>query len=177
MKITYLYHDETIVLDAEADGDGWRVHLPDGTKHRIAVTRLPGDVLQITRTECDSQSDADALQAEHVYCAPFARTERGVEISFHGDTFAFAPAQARRSGGKSGTASGSLVAPMVGVVADVLVTEGETVAAYQPLVIVEAMKVMATIEAPFAGIVRKVYVKKSERVAHGAPVVDIAPDS
>jgi biotin carboxyl carrier protein len=176
MQITYLYNDETLVLDAEADGDGWRVSLPDGTKHRIAVTRLPGDVLQITRTEDASNPDADALSAEQVYCVPFARTERGLEIAFHGETFAFAPEQARRSAGKTGIASGSLIAPMVGVVAEVLVTEGETVAAYQPLVIVEAMKVMATLEAPFAGTVRKVYVKKSERVAHGAPVIDITPN-
>jgi biotin carboxyl carrier protein len=66
---------------------------------------------------------------------------------------------------------------MVGVVADVLVREGQAVDAYQPLVVVEAMKVMATVEAPFAGTVKAVHVRKNQRVVYGEPVVELVSSS
>ena len=62
---------------------------------------------------------------------------------------------------------------MAGVLADLLVTEGEMVTANQPLAVIEAMKVMTTLEAPFAGRIRKVYVQKAQRVEHDAPVVEV----
>jgi biotin carboxyl carrier protein len=65
---------------------------------------------------------------------------------------------------------------MVGVVAGVSVAVGDRVAAYQPVAIVEAMKVLATLEAPFAGIVAAVHVKKGDAVEHGAPLVEITPE-
>lgn len=64
---------------------------------------------------------------------------------------------------------------MGGVVAEVKVTAGEAVEAYQPLAVVEAMKVLATIEAPFAGTVRAVHIGRGDRVEHGQILVEIAP--
>ncbi len=53
--------------------------------------------------------------------------------------------------------------------------DGDAVAAYQPLAIVEAMKVMATIESPFAGRIKHVYVKKGAQLKHGELIVDVEP--
>ncbi|HLK60596.1 MAG TPA: biotin/lipoyl-containing protein [Chthonomonadaceae bacterium] len=170
MQLTFQYQDELITLQAEPEGEGWRVRLPDGTEHILVAVRLPGEVMQITLPG----SDADVACS---FRAPFARTERGIEIAMDGETYLFTPTTGQRASRKRTASSGALTAPMVGVVAEVLVTEGQTVEAYQPLAVVEAMKVMATIEAPFAGIVEKVYVRKSERVAHGAPIVDIRAET
>lgn len=162
MQFTFQQGDDTITIHVEADGDGWRVRLPDGTEHHIGARRLPGDVWEIS-------------EGARTFRVPFARTERGIELSLAGEAFAFAPAADRRgSAGRPRRASGALTAPMGGVVADVLVAAGQAVEAYQPLVVIEAMKVFATIEAPFAGTVKGVHVRKHERVEHGALVVEIA---
>ena len=168
MQLSFQYKEDAVVLQVEPDADGGRVVLPDGTERRFSVRRLPGDVLELTLPEGS---------ATRTFRAPVARTERGIEISFAGRAFVFAPTTGRPTRGKPGRASGALVAPMVGVVAEVLVAEGQQVQAYQPLAVIEAMKVMATLEAPFAGTVKTLHVRKGERIGHGAPVVDIEPSA
>lgn len=103
---------------------------------------------------------------------PTVHTERGIEISFSGRTYVFREAGATPVK-ESRASSGLLVAPMVGVVVEVFVSEGDVVAAYQPLAVVEAMKVMATLEAPFAGTVERIFVPKGARVGHGDPVISV----
>ncbi len=67
----------------------------------------------------------------------------------------FSPCPAnRKSNSNRKRSSGALIAPMSGIVVEVKVTVGQTVEAAQPLVVVEAMKVYATVEAPFAGHVK-----------------------
>ena len=106
---------------------------------------------------------------------PVARDERGtVWIGWQGRSFVFTPVAPGRKR-PAGRKSGSLSAPMTGVVADVLVTVGQHVNAYQPLALVEAMKVLATLEAPFAGVVTAVHAQKNDRVEHGAVLVEIEP--
>ncbi len=166
MQLTFQHNDNRIALHVEPDGDGWRVRLPDGTEHRITARRLPGDVLQI------SESGRQAPEAR-IFRVPFARTERGAHFSLAGEAYSFGAPAARRAGVARGGAAGVLTAPMVGVVVDVMVQQGQAVEAYQPLAVIEAMKVMATVEAPFAGTVKAVHVHQRQRVEHGAPVVEI----
>lgn len=170
MRLQFQWEDWQIELDVEAVGDVWRVRLPDGTEHRIAANRSAEDILQV------SEEAAEGSGA-HIFRVPFARMDSGVAFSFAGAAYTFTLPTGRTSGGRRGPVSGMLTAPMVGVVADVLVQEGQTVEAYQPLVIIEAMKVMATVEAPFAGTVKTVHVKPAEHVAHGAPLVEVVPDT
>ncbi len=161
------HNGQAVTLTAEADGGNWRVTLPDGTARTIGVRRLPGGVLQI-------------VDGARVFRVPVARTERGMEAFWQGAAFVFAPPEkaAGRTSGRTGkAASGALTAPMAGVVADVLVEVGQSVAAFQPVAAVEAMKVYATLEAPFAGTVAAVHAQKGDRVAHGAALVDITPDN
>jgi biotin carboxyl carrier protein len=169
MQLSYQVNDEPITLQVEPENDGARVVLPDGTERRIRFERLPDDVLRIAEP-----LEGQALEnAERVFQVPFARTARGIELSYAGQAFVFTPAGARAAGVKHGSASGILTAPMVGVVAEVLVQEGQTVEAYQSLAVVEAMKVMATVEAPFAGTVKAVHVHKGQQVEHGTPLVEV----
>jgi biotin carboxyl carrier protein len=171
MRLSFQYNDDLIVLDIQPEGETWRVRLPDGAERRIQVHRLPEAVLHIAEVELET---AEFLRAFRV---PFARTANGIELSLAGQTYTFSPAAARHTAGGRGAASGHLIAPMGGTVIDVFVSEGERVEAYQPLAIIEAMKVMATVEAPFAGTVQAVHVAKGRQVGHNAPVVDIVPAS
>ena len=64
-------------------------------------------------------------------------------------------------------AAGSLLAPMPGLVRRVLVEVGTTVAAGQPLLVLEAMKMEQTVAAPAAGVVAELRAKAGEQVAAG----------
>ncbi|HZT42494.1 MAG TPA: biotin/lipoyl-containing protein [Chthonomonadaceae bacterium] len=171
MQISYQIDDQTVLLQIEPEKDGARVVLPDGTERRIVFQRLPDDVLRIAGPLEGQVPES----VERVFQVPFARTARGIEFSYAGQTFVFSPTGARSSSGKRGSASGTLTAPMVGVVAAVMVEEGQAVEAYQPLAVVEAMKVMATVEAPFAGTIKAVHVHKGQHVEHGTPLVEVEP--
>jgi acetyl/propionyl-CoA carboxylase alpha subunit len=64
-------------------------------------------------------------------------------------------------------AVGSLVAPMPGAVVRVLSAAGDTVAAGQPLVVLEAMKMEHTVASPGPGVVAEVHVVAGQQVDAG----------
>ncbi|WP_203940232.1 ATP-binding protein [Spirilliplanes yamanashiensis] len=64
--------------------------------------------------------------------------------------------------------AGALVAPMPGTVVRVAVEAGAAVAAGQPLVWLEAMKMEHVVAAPVGGTVTEVGVRVGQQVAHGA---------
>ncbi len=66
-----------------------------------------------------------------------------------------------------------LNAPMPGKVISVLVTEGQTVEAGAPLVILEAMKMEHTIRAPYPGIVEQVFFVTGDFVEEGAELTRV----
>ncbi|MGI9052060.1 MAG: biotin carboxylase N-terminal domain-containing protein [Ilumatobacteraceae bacterium] len=67
----------------------------------------------------------------------------------------------------SALAAGSLTAPMPGSVLRVHVGPGDTVAAGQPLVVVEAMKMEHQVNAPADGVVAEVFVRHGDQVDTG----------
>jgi len=169
VKRLFRYGDDTLVLEIDRSGDTVRVRLPDGSEHTLQTRRLPGGTLEIAT-------------GERIFRVPVVR-DPGVDtvtLTWDGGVYVFAAdTEEKSSTGRPGAArrSGILTAPMVGIVADIRVAVGDTVALYQPVASVEAMKVLATLEAPFAGTVSAVHVRKGERVEHGAPLVEIAPES
>jgi len=70
-------------------------------------------------------------------------------------------------------ASGTIQAPMPGLVVRVAVAEGQRVEAGAELVVVEAMKMENQLRAPRAGVVAKVHVAVGEAVEKGAPLVTV----
>lgn len=73
--------------------------------------------------------------------------------------------------GDAEEAGGNLTAPMPGTVIEVLVAEGDTVEAGQPLIILEAMKMEHTINAPTAGTVSEVLYAAGDLVGDGAELL------
>ena len=62
---------------------------------------------------------------------------------------------------------------MPGTVIRVLVEPGATVAARQPLVVLEAMKMETPLTSPYDAKVRAVHVAEGDRVAGGAVLVEL----
>jgi acetyl/propionyl-CoA carboxylase alpha subunit len=74
----------------------------------------------------------------------------------------------------SGAAEQStLTAPMPGTVIKVLVEAGSRVAARQPLLVLEAMKMETPLVSPYEATVRAVHVSEGDRVAGGAVLVEL----
>jgi propionyl-CoA carboxylase alpha chain len=65
-------------------------------------------------------------------------------------------------------ASGSLLAPMPGSVVRVMVGAGDSVAAGDPVLVLEAMKMQHTVTAPQDGVVTELAVGVGHQVASGA---------
>lgn len=76
-------------------------------------------------------------------------------------------------GGANAEGGNQLTAPMPGKVVRILVQEGDTVEAKQPVVVVEAMKMENEIAAPRAGRVASVRVSEGASVDPGAVLVVI----
>jgi 3-methylcrotonyl-CoA carboxylase alpha subunit len=68
-------------------------------------------------------------------------------------------------------ASGGLTTPLPGVVVSVPVAVGQTVAAGEVLMVIEAMKMEHTITAPYAGTVETVHFARGDRVPEGSELL------
>jgi 3-methylcrotonyl-CoA carboxylase alpha subunit len=75
--------------------------------------------------------------------------------------------------GPGGREQSEVVAPMPGTVIRVLVEPGARVAARQPLVVLEAMKMETPLVSPYDATVRTVLVSEGDRVAGGAVLVEL----
>ena len=77
------------------------------------------------------------------------------------------------AGASSDEHHGGLVAPMPGVVLEVLVSAGESVEAGQTLMVLEAMKMEHRIVASEDGTVTSVHFNAGDRVEQGAHLLDV----
>ena len=77
------------------------------------------------------------------------------------------------SGRKRATEPGHVTTTMPGNVVEVLVQEGDSVEAGQPILIAEAMKMETEVHANLAGTVKAVHVSKGDRVTPGEVLIEI----
>jgi 3-methylcrotonyl-CoA carboxylase alpha subunit len=71
-------------------------------------------------------------------------------------------------------ASGGLTTPLPGIVAAVPVEEGQTVAAGEVLMVIEAMKMEHSITAPHDGVVRAIHFARGDRVPEGSELLTLS---
>ena len=106
---------------------------------------------------------------------------QGVEVTLHGVRLPvevrhplekMVQATRRSAGGEAGE---TVAAPMPGVVVALRVKPGDTVAAGQPVAVVEAMKMQNELTARHGGVVGAVLVRERDAVSAGQPLVRIRP--
>ena len=118
-----------------------------------------------------------ATEARHLVAKPVLLYPFVVKVSDGGDvsqltaaTPSSAPVQAAAPAG-AGT---PVTAPLAGTIWKVLASEGQTVAAGEVLLILEAMKMETEIRAAQAGTVRGIAVKAGDAVAVGDTLMTLA---
>ena len=84
------------------------------------------------------------------------------------------PVQAAAPAAKPAGEGKPVTSPLPGVIIEVSVKEGDTVAAGQKVAVLEAMKMENEIQADRAGVVTKINVNKGDSVLEGAAIVTIA---
>lgn len=109
------------------------------------------------------------------YRAAGLRTRAGVLVAIGPRAFEMLPIEesARRHG--RGLAAPEITAPMPGKVLKVMVKDGETVEAGQPLVVIEAMKMETTLAAESPAVIKRVRVSAGQMVDHGTVLIELSP--
>lgn len=153
------YHRYTRVVPMKRFVNGREVEL---SKSEAEITRLP-DRLAV-RTP------------EGTHTAVAVREGDKVHVSYRGRTYLIEKAL-RMKGGKGG-GSGEMRAPMPGLIVDVLVAAGDSVAKGDKVLVLEAMKTQQSFNAPFDGVVKELGVAKGDQVTDGqllALVEEVTP--
>jgi|DewCreStandDraft_5_1066085.scaffolds.fasta_scaffold00421_36 3-methylcrotonyl-CoA carboxylase alpha subunit len=158
---------EHVVTAARLTGDEWELVL-NGTTRRAHIARpAPGRVV--------------VREGNTVRAFTVEPTNGGVRVLLRdGPVVLRRPEPPSIAATSHATMPGSggpttLTAPLAGVVVRVAAQEGDQVAAHQPLVILEAMKMEHTIEAPTDGHVRRVHRKAGDRVQAGDALIELEP--
>jgi biotin carboxyl carrier protein len=148
----------------EMDGRRWRVDVARGGAHSLSLIVDNGD------------GTHDSLSADVTIAPASSRDQLTVHVGPVPVTVAFNGRRARQRSGDTGASGGGpqrIAAPMPGKVVRVLVKPGDEVAARQPVVVVEAMKMENELRAVRAGTVAEVYAREHMSVEAGALLVVI----
>ncbi len=161
IELNHGIHDLEIVRER----DGGYVASLDRGEHRFEIDELGQDSIRFRGNGLMESAkffrDGDRLYILH----------RGVTVSVRDLTLA-APAVVAAGG-----SDGKVRAAMNGRVVAVLVKAGERVAAGQPVMTLEAMKMEHVHAAPIAGVISAIDVAEGEQVTTGKIVVEIEADA
>ncbi len=148
-------------LEIARERDGSYVASLDGGEYRFEIDELGGDSIRF-RTSGVTESAKFFREEDRLYIL-----HRGVPLAVRDLTLS-APAAASATG-----SDGKVRAAMNGRVVAVLVKAGERVAAGQPVMTLEAMKMEHVHTAPIAGVISAIDVAEGEQVTTGKVVIEI----
>ena len=151
-----------VEIEASVAGGLVTVRIDDGDPVAVPVRTLPGGGLRL-ELPGGGRTVHTRVDARTVAVSTGGRTVELERLN--------ATAGAADDNGDTDVAS----APMPGKVVEVHVARGDTVAAGDPLVVLEAMKLNNSVEAPRGGIVDTVEVAIGDQVGPGDPLVRLAP--
>jgi biotin carboxyl carrier protein len=150
-----------------------------GRSHRVEVRAVDGRYVALIDDRClevdcleSAGGFASLLVGGRSHDALVTRRPWGYTVALRGgshDVLLADPAPAASRAPTGGSAR--VVAPMPGKVVRVLVERGQTVAAAQGLVVVEAMKMENELKAPRGGTVIEVHAREGQAVDGGALLV------
>lgn len=143
---------------------GKKIAMPDpGTGWRFETR--PGGWIIASRARPDGSTERKRIFL-HEAKGKLSFTVDGV--LYHGSLDAKS-----RAGTVAGGSDQDLIAQFPGKVRKVLVTEGASVEAGVPLLLLEAMKMEFSVKAPFAGTIEKIRVKEGQQLSPGDRFLDL----
>ena len=155
-------HDAALTtLPGTAGGQAYQVRI-DGNVHAVQLVQLQPNHARLL---CDGVLEA----------ASYVRDGAQMWLSYRGRPYQVrdtSRSPSARQGGAAGS-DGKLRASMNGRVVAVLVQVGQRVAAGQPMLTLEAMKMEHVHTAPLAGVVKAVFVAPGEQVPASRVVAEI----
>ena len=167
MKVELFADGEQVIVNLERKGDtGW-------------IAEIDGRSFSVDYAELDANT-ASVLMNNRSLTAHTSLVDEDLFISIGGRRYRFrVPLEdASRKGesaggGGAGSDDGSIKTPMPGLIVDVLVSEGDEVAAGQTLLILEAMKMENAVKAPFDGVVKSIGVVKGAQTNLGDVLIEL----
>ena len=138
----------------------------NGNDYNVAINSTNGNLADVTVNGVSYQVEMENSMpaAAPVQATPQASAPAPQPAA------AAAPAPAAKPAGEGK----AVTSPLPGVIIEVSVKEGDTVAAGQKVAVLEAMKMENEIQAEKAGVVTKIHVSKGDSVLEGASIVTIA---
>ncbi|HVC44519.1 MAG TPA: biotin/lipoyl-containing protein [Candidatus Binataceae bacterium] len=104
-----------------------------------------------------------------------ARTRNAIFVAAGPAAWEFVAVEGRAGRARRALAAAEVAAPMPGKVLRILVAEGDAVAAGQPLLVLEAMKMETTLYAEGAAVVKSIRAAAGAMVDHGAVLIEFSP--
>jgi biotin carboxyl carrier protein len=143
------------------------------------VARVDGQELALRYEEVDELGQVSVQCEGRSYALSLEGDGEQVTVTLAGNFYEIgledererAAHAAERASGRGG---GVVQAIMPGVVVELLVEPGRTVAKGEPLLILSAMKMQNEIGAPQAGVVKELHVAAGQAVSAGAKLVTLA---
>jgi biotin carboxyl carrier protein len=143
-----------------------------------AVVTIDGKRADFSYEEVDSEGQVALVMDECGYAVSVAGKGNDYHVTLAGHAYAVeiedererAAHAAARDRGKGG---GIVKAVMPGIVVELCVAVGDTVAEGQSLLILEAMKMQNEIGAPSEGLVKRVLCTAGEAVSAGAKLIEL----
>ncbi|MDR0576405.1 MAG: biotin/lipoyl-binding protein [Candidatus Accumulibacter sp.] len=169
-RYTLNINDREFIVDVqEIDGENFEVTVGDQTYDvNLAGDEAAAGAPVVPGLAPGAAPAALARKAAAPRPAPAAPAETPASAA------SATPAPARKAAGGSGKSAQT--APMPGVILEVNVKPGETVARGQQIAILDAMKMHNVIGAQKAGVVEEVFVAAGQSVDHGTPLLKFRED-
>lgn len=139
----------------------------NGNDYNVAINSTNGNLADVT-------VNGVSYQVEMENAMPAAPAAAPVQAAPQSSAPAPQPAAAPAPAAKPAGEGKAVTSPLPGVIIEVSVKEGDTVAAGQKVAVLEAMKMENEIQAEKAGVVTKIHVSKGDSVLEGASIVTIA---
>jgi biotin carboxyl carrier protein len=165
MHLAFRHGGEHLVIDIRRSTDGKFVVDVNGESQEVEAALVTPTALRTTI--------AGRTHLMHV-----AKVGAAYHVALDGATYVLEPDIATSTGGDTSVLNTPMiVAPMPGKVLKVLVAVGQHVAAGDPLLILEAMKMETRITAEGPAVVRRIAVETGQMIDAGMLLVELEPVS
>jgi biotin carboxyl carrier protein len=138
----------------------------DRTQYETHVGRVGGRAIEI---ELESLQPGEGWLRHHGKVYPYVatRTEDRIDVWVAGNNYSFhvvSRTPRRASADAASSSSGQLSAPMPGTILEIRAGVGDTVAAHEPLILMESMKMEMTLSLPRPGRVQAILCREGQLV-------------